>query len=208
LLLSLLVTVGASVLVGSERTFRDRNFNLPSLVLVAVSAHVFTILSIELGGKSGPAGLAAAAVLGVGLWGLGLLQRSKSAAAGSSAVATFGVATAIGIAAALSGYELVVIVTAISVVVSWSVPLANRILGRQGDWVNVYITTANTDAAEDNVLDIFDELDIAIETLTHERTNKTERTIIVATKLTKDQHKSLSEILVNEKGVLSFKYTI
>lgn len=200
----ILVAVLAGGLIGIEREYRDKSAGFRTMILIAVGSALFTTLSLALGNGDETTRIAAAIVTGVGFMGAGVVLKDGATIKGLTTAATIWLVASLGMASAAEEYELVGLVTVISLIVLWLLPPVERLLNTLHESIDITITIKNTDAAEDDVLDIFDELNIKIADIHRRRVDKVERTIIIKAKLNSEKRKALSEILVNEKGVLAF----
>lgn len=201
----ILVAAVAGGLIGIEREYRDKSAGFRTMILIAVGSALFTTISLILGKGDETTRIAAAIVTGVGFMGAGVILKDGATIKGLTTAAAIWLVASLGMASAAEEYWLVGTVTTLSLVVLWLLPPFERWLDRLHEFTKVTITTKNTDAAEDDVLDIFDELGIKVVEIHRKRLDKTERTITVTVKLTAAKQKALSEILVNEKGVLAFE---
>lgn len=201
----ILVAALAGGLIGMEREYRDKSAGFRTMVLIAVGAALFTIMSTTLGGREGESTrIAAALVTGVGFLGAGVILKDGATVRGLTTAAAIWLVASLGMAAGAQSYELVAGVTLLSLIVLWLMPPLERLLDRMHEFTDIRVTIKNSDDEEDNVLDIFDECGIKVVDIRRSRTDKAERTVIVKAKLTPAKRKSLSEILVNEKGVIGF----
>ena len=123
---------------------------------------------------------------------------------GLTTAASIWLVASLGMAAGAELYALTIAVSFFMLLVLWLFPPFERWIDRLHEFIEVDITIKNSDVAEDDVLDIFDECGIKVVDICRTRTDKTERTLHIKAKLNAAQRKSLSEILVNEKGVLTF----
>lgn len=200
-----LVATVAGGLIGMEREYRDKSAGLRTMILIAVGACLFMQLSILLGGpEKESTRIAAAVVTGVGFLGAGVIFRNGLSVQGMTTAAAIWLVASLGMGAGMKQYELVGAVTLLSMFVLLVLPPLERWLGRLYEFRSIDITIKNTDAAEDDILDIFNELKIKVVRISRTREEKTERTIHVLAKMNPAKRKDLSEILVNEKGVLKF----
>lgn len=195
----------AGGLIGMEREYRDKSAGFRTMILIALGSALFTSLSMAMGGREGESTrIAAAVVTGVGFLGAGVVLKDGATIKGLTTAAAIWLVASLGMAAAAQKYELVTVVTSLSLVVLWLMPPVERLLDKMHEFIEIRITIKNSDAAEDDVLDIFDECKVKVVDIKRSRTDKAERTITVKAKLTPKKRKALSEILVNEKGVLAF----
>lgn len=207
LIKSIPVLVAALVggLIGVEREYRDKSAGFRTMILISVGACLFTIMSDILGGPDKESGrIAASVVTGVGFLGAGVVLKDGMTVRGLTTAASIWLVASLGMAAGMGEYEMVVIVTFIIIMVLWLFPPFERWIDSLHEFIQVEVTVKNTDEAEDDVLDIFDECKIRIVHIGRSREDKAERKLYIKAKMTPAKRKSLSEILVNEKGVLKF----
>ena len=138
--------------------------------------------------------------------GAGVILRDGLTIRGLTTAASVWLAASIGMASGIGEYGLVVVVTSLALVVLLVLPLFERLLGRLREYATFDVTIKNTDAAEDNILDILDELRINVVTLRRSILQKGERTLHLTLRLSQKRHRELSEILVNEKGIIKIEY--
>ena len=203
--LPVLVAALVGGLIGIEREYHDKSAGFRTMILIAVGSCLFTLLSLALGGAAGePTRIAAAVVTGVGFLGAGVIIKDGSTIGGLTTAAAIWLVASLGMASGAGEFALVGAVTLLVLVVLWLLPPFERWLDDLHEFLEVSITVKNTDAAEDNVLDIFDECGIKVVHIHRTRTANTERTIHIKAKMTSAKRRALSEILVAEKGVLAF----
>lgn len=201
----LLVAALAGGLIGMEREYRDKSAGFRTMVLIAVGACLYTLMSLKLGGKEAESTrIAAAIVTGVGFLGAGVILKDGATVRGLTTAAAIWLVASLGMAAGAKSYELVAGVTTLSLVVLWLMPPLERLLDKMHEFIDIRVTIKNSDDEEDNVLDIFDECGIRVVDIKRSRNDKAERTVTIKAKLTPAKRKALSEILVNEKGVIGF----
>ena len=207
LAIPVLISAVSGGLIGLERESRSKSAGFRTMILIAVGSCLFTMLSEILGGPDKESSrIAASVVTGVGFLGAGVILRDGLKVRGLTTAASVWLAASLGMASGMGQYELVVIVSAVALVVLLVFPFFERQLQKMSEYAIMDITTKNTDKAEDNILDIFDELKINVLTLRRSVLVKGERTLHVVAKLSPKKHAALSEILVNEKGVVKVEY--
>jgi len=199
-----LVAAVAGGLVGIEREYHDKSAGFRTMILIAVGSAMFTIFSNLLGSGDESTRIAAAIVTGVGFLGAGVVIRNGATIGGITTAASIWLVASLGMGAGAGEYELVGAVTLLVLIVLWALPPFERWIDRLHEFLEFKIVIKNTDAAEDNILDIFDECNIKVVELTHTRETKTERILHIKAKLTAKKRKALSEILVAEKEIISF----
>tara|TARA_B100002051_G_C16745775_1_gene647517 strand:+ start:3611 stop:4267 length:657 start_codon:yes stop_codon:yes gene_type:complete len=200
-----LVAALAGAFIGFEREYRDMNAGFRTMILIAVGSCLFTILSHLLGGPDNESGrIAAAVVTGVGFLGAGVVLKDGASIKGITTAACIWAVASLGMAAGAKEYTLVTAVTTLILVVLWALPPLERWIDKLHEFIHVDITVKNSDDAEDDVLDIFDECGIKVVHIHRSRFEKGERVLHIKAKTTAAKRKDLSEILVNEKGVIKF----
>lgn len=203
----LMVAAAAGGLIGLEREYRSKSAGFRTMILIAVGSCLFTMLSVIIGGDDKEASrIAASVVSGVGFLGAGVILRDGVTIRGLTTAASVWLAASLGMAAGVSEYGLVAVVTVLALVVLLILPLFERLLSKLSEYATFKVTIKNSDAAEDNILDILDECKVNIVTLHRSILNKGERTLHLTLKLSQKRHRELSEILVNEKGILKIEY--
>lgn len=203
--LPMLIAALAGGLIGVEREYRDKSAGFRTMILISVGACLFTVLSEIIGGPDKEASrIAAAIVTGVGFLGAGVIIKDGATVGGLTTAASIWLVASLGVGAGAGEFALVGAVTLLVLIVLWLFPPFERWLDRLHEFLEVNITIKNTDIAEDNVLDIFDECGIKVVQIRRSRSNTGERTLHIKSKMTPAKRQALSEILVAEKGVITF----
>lgn len=203
--LPVLLAVVAGGLVGIEREYRDKSAGFRTMILIAVGSCVFTLLAIAMGTpEKETTRIVASIVTGVGFLGAGVILKDGATVGGLTTAAAIWTVAALGALAGAGQFPLLFTVTLLVLIVLWALPPFERWLDRMHEFLEIQITIKNTDAAEDDVLDIFDELKVKIVHVRRTRQDKVERVLHIKIKTTPAKRAALSEILVNEKGILSF----
>lgn len=205
--LPLLIAAGAGGLIGLEREYRSKSAGFRTMILIAVGSCLFTMLSVIIGGDDGESSrIAASVVAGIGFLGAGAILKDGLTIRGLTTAASVWLAASIGMASGVGEYGLVLVVTLIALVVLLILPLFERVLGRLTEYATFDVTIKNSDAAEDNILDILDECRATIVSIKRSILTKGERTLHLTLRLSHKRHQELSEILVNEKGIIKIEY--
>ncbi|MCA9354179.1 MAG: MgtC/SapB family protein [Candidatus Kaiserbacteria bacterium] len=192
-------------LIGIEREYRDKSAGFRTMILIAVGSALFMIMAQIIGDPQKETGrIAAAIVTGVGFLGAGVIIKDGATIGGITTAATIWLVASLGMAAGAGEYPLVTAVTLLAMAVLWLLPPFERWLDRLHEFLEVRVTIKNTDAAEDDILDIFDECGVQVVHIRRSRTSASERTVYIKAKMTPAKRQALSEILVSEKGVLAF----
>lgn len=200
----LIVAVLVGFLFGMERFYRTREIGLSNFVLLPISAFILMSITSDIAAKGEIARVVVALLTIVGLFGAVVAFKSSSLREGGVTAMSLLVVTVTTILTTIEEYLLAGVIAGLSFTLVCLLPLVERLLRRLPTRTVLTTTIANTDAAEDDLLDIFDELGIKVEYIARERTSKSERTLRVTCRMTPAKQTALSEILVNEKGVLSF----
>jgi len=204
-LVPVLVAMLAGAVIGIEREYRDKSAGFRTMIIIAVGSALFTLLSIKMGTvEKESTRIAAAIVTGIGFLGAGVVLKDGATIRGITTAATIWLVATLGMASGLREYELVGAITIIMMIVLWALPPFERWIDKLHEFLEISITIKNSDEAEDDVLDIFDECKIKIVHIRRSREDKAERVLYIKANLTEKKRKALSEILVNEKGVLKF----
>lgn len=203
--LPVLVAAFVGGLIGIEREYRDKSAGFRTMILIAVGSALFMIMAQIIGDPQKETGrIAAAIVTGVGFLGAGVIIKDGATIGGITTAATIWLVASLGMAAGAGEFPLVGAVTLLALIVLWLLPPFEHWLDRLHEFIEVKVTVKNTDAAEDDILDIFDECGVKIVHIRRSRLDKAERTIYVKAKMTPAKRQALSEILVAEKGVIAF----
>lgn len=206
-LIPILVAALAGGLIGIEREYRDKSAGFRTMILIAIGSALFTILSIQMGASEKESTrIAASIVTGIGFLGAGVVLKDGAVIRGITTAASIWLVAALGMAAGIGQYEMVGAVTLLVLIVLWILPPFERWIDRLHEFITINITVKNTDAAEDNILDIFDECGVRVVDVRRSVLEKGERILEIKANLNTKKHKALSEILVAEKGIIRFHY--
>jgi putative Mg2+ transporter-C (MgtC) family protein len=200
-----LIAALAGGLIGIEREYRDKSAGFRTMILIAIGSALFTILSVKMGGaEKETTRIAAAVVTGIGFLGAGVVLKDGATIRGITTAATIWLVAALGMGSGIREYELVGAVTLLVLVVLWALPPVERWIDKLHEFIEISLTIKNSDDAEDDILDVFDECKIKVVHIHRSREVKGERVLHIKAKTNAAKRKALSEILVNEKGVINF----
>jgi putative Mg2+ transporter-C (MgtC) family protein len=199
-----LVAAFVGGLIGIEREYRDKSAGFRTMILIATGSALFTIMSDVVGSGEESTRIAAAIVTGVGFLGAGVVLKDGATIRGITTAAAIWLVASLGMASGAEEYWLVGSVTLLILLVLWLLPPFERWIDKLHEFIEVDITIKNSDEAEDDILDIFDECKIKIVHIHRSREEKGERILHIKAKTNSSNRKALSEILVNEKGVIKF----
>lgn len=116
-LLALGLTVLLAGLIGAEREFRDKAAGFRTMILIAVGAMMFTVISLRQVGSGDKLRIAAGIVTGVGFLGAGTILRDHGRIAGLTTAATIWLAAAIGMGVGSGEWPLTTAVTGVILIV-------------------------------------------------------------------------------------------
>jgi putative Mg2+ transporter-C (MgtC) family protein len=109
--LALALAFGA--LIGVEREWRQKNAGLKTMILVALGAAAFAMMSDTFGPENhNPGQIAAAVVGGIGFLGAGVIMHRGPTVQGVTTAATLWATASVGVAAGLGQYRLASVLTA------------------------------------------------------------------------------------------------
>ena len=114
--LRLLLAAGLGGAIGLERELSGKPAGYRTLMLVALGACLFTILSDAYGAGSDKSRIAAGVVVGIGFLGGGTIWRSEGMVAGLTTAAAIWVSSAVGLAVGVGEYAIAGVTTGIVLV--------------------------------------------------------------------------------------------
>lgn len=127
--LSLALALGA--FIGVEREWRQKHAGLKTMILVAMGAAAFAMLSDTFGsGNANPGMIAAAVVGGIGFIGAGVIMHRNATVQGVTTAATLWSAASVGVAAGLGQFMVAGVLTAGILIVQFVMRWLERLIGR------------------------------------------------------------------------------
>ena len=144
-IIRVVVVIVLAGLIGIEREFRDKPAGFRTIILIALGACVFSILSQALSGPGVDKGrIAAQIVTGVGFLGAGAIIRDQRGVFGLTTAATIWSVAAVGMAVGL-GHILLGALAAVGIVTTlFLFDIFERIIGRYRDIQDYVVATPNT----------------------------------------------------------------
>ncbi|MFN4144942.1 MAG: MgtC/SapB family protein [Runella sp.] len=128
-ILKLLIAAGLGALIGIEREYHSKSAGLRTMMLIAVGATLFTLISIKVGGDAGR--IAANIVTGIGFIGGGIIFRENNRVVGITTAATAWATAALGMCVGSGFYEIATVSSGIVLFVLYIlVPVQNLIKRR------------------------------------------------------------------------------
>ena len=116
ILVRLLLAAGIGGLLGAEREMRRKSAGFRTNILIAVGSCVFTIVGISFG-SGDPGRVTAQIVTGIGFLGAGAIMHSGDSVRGMTTAAMIWVNAALGAAAGLGQFRLVLLAGALTLAV-------------------------------------------------------------------------------------------
>lgn len=121
-LVKIILAIFFGAVLGAEREYHDKPAGLRTMIFICLGACLFMILSLQIGGVTDPARIAAMVVSGVGFLGAGVILREGANIIGINTAATIWLTAALGMIIGSGGYRLAVVTLALTVVVLWFFP--------------------------------------------------------------------------------------
>lgn len=109
-LIKIALAFALGAVLGVEREYRSKPAGFRTMIMIAVGACLFTILSFRID-PSNPDRIAANIITGIGFIGAGVIFKEGLKVSGLTTAATIWIAAAIGMATGYGAYPLAVIVT-------------------------------------------------------------------------------------------------
>ena len=125
--LALALAFGA--VIGVEREWRQKHAGLKTMILVAMGAAAFSMMTDVFGpGNRNPGQIAAAVVGGIGFIGAGVIMHRGATVQGVTTAATLWVAAGVGVAVGLGQYAVAGVLTAGTLVVQFVMRSVERLI--------------------------------------------------------------------------------
>jgi putative Mg2+ transporter-C (MgtC) family protein len=116
--LKLLLAVLVGGVIGLEREIRDKPAGFRTMILIAVGAALFTILSQRMAHVTGdPGRIAAQIVTGVGFLGAGTILRERRQVVGLTTAAAIWMVASLGMGAGMGAYRMTLVAAALVLIV-------------------------------------------------------------------------------------------
>jgi len=116
IVLRLLLAAGMGALLGAEREMRRKSAGFRTNILIAIGSCLFTIVGLSFG-SGDPSRVTAQIVVGIGFLGAGAILHSGDTVHGMTTAAMIWVNAALGAAAGLGYFRLVMIAGALTLAV-------------------------------------------------------------------------------------------
>jgi putative Mg2+ transporter-C (MgtC) family protein len=122
-IIKLVISVALGALIGAEREYKSKVAGFRTIILITVGSTLFSLVSVELSGKSDPSRIASTIVTGIGFLGAGVIFKEGGNIKGITTAAVIWVAAAIGMMVGFGLYAIamgsVLIVLIILLSFSW-----------------------------------------------------------------------------------------
>lgn len=200
-LIKLLSALVAGGLIGAERERSRKAVGLRTLMLISTGSALFTILSIHMAGPIGndPGRIAANIVTGIGFLGAGVILEERGRVTGLTTAATIWLSAALGMAAGMGEFILLVITTVLAMVILLMFRYLEPILASSNEMRTYMITTA-VDWNNFKVLkNLFKENDLELLNHKQEKHGKTMVCTFEASGSAKKHDKLTQKLLADDK---------
>lgn len=164
----IVVAMALGGLVGFERELNDKPAGFRTIILISVGACLFTILSIEIGGRDVQSTrIAAQIVTGIGFLGAGAILRERKAVLGLTTAATIWSVAAIGMAAGFDQLGLAAFGTGVILIALWLFDVVEHWIGEARDLQEYRIAGPDTGDSLDRIDKIFADGNLRIRKRTY-----------------------------------------
>lgn len=131
-LTKLLLSIIIGGIIGAEREYRSKSAGFRTLILICVGSTLFTIFSIELGGKDSPDRMAANIVTGIGFLGAGAIFRDvNNITKGLTTATIIWITAALGVGIGVGHFILIILATALLLVILTTFPYLEMLIDKK-----------------------------------------------------------------------------
>ena len=202
-ILKLLIAAGLGSLIGIEREYHSKSAGLRTMILIAVGATLFTIISARLG--SDPSRIAANIVTGIGFIGGGIIFRENNQVVGITTAATVWATAALGMSVGGGFYEIATVSSGIVLVVLYALVPLQSLIKRQNQLRNYRIVCKFQQKTLKHYEILFKSLNLDAKRGTQSRVGDT----IAGTWIVQGSernHEKLIKYLLNDSDVIEFDF--
>lgn len=133
-LVKLLAAVVVGGAIGFEREIRDKPAGFRTMILIAVGAALYTILSVRIAGERGdPARVAAQIITGVGFLGAGSILRERKHVMGLTTAAAIWLVASLGMGAGIGAFDITLTALVLVLVVLFGFSKLERLIAQRRD---------------------------------------------------------------------------
>ncbi|MBC7391664.1 MAG: MgtC/SapB family protein [Opitutaceae bacterium] len=149
-LIKLLLSIVIGGIIGAEREYRSKSAGFRTLILICVGSTLFTIFSIELGGKDSPDRMAANIVTGIGFLGAGAIFRDvNNITKGLTTATIIWITAALGVGIGVGHFILITLATALLLVILTGFPYLEMMIDKKHQIRNYRLYLQHKDQISD-----------------------------------------------------------
>ncbi|MBC7388248.1 MAG: MgtC/SapB family protein [Opitutaceae bacterium] len=131
-LIKLLLSIVIGGIIGAEREYRSKSAGFMTIILICVGSTLFTIFSIELGGKHSPGQMAANIVTGIGFLGAGAIFRDvNNMTKGLTTATIIWITAALGVGIGVGHFILIILATALLLLILTIFPYLEMMIDKR-----------------------------------------------------------------------------
>ncbi|MCU0341356.1 MAG: MgtC/SapB family protein [Spirosomaceae bacterium] len=202
-ILKLLIAAGLGALIGIEREYHSKSAGLRTMILIAVGATLFTVISAKLGNDAGR--IAANIVTGIGFIGGGIIFRENNRVVGITTAATAWATAALGMCVGIGFYEVATVSSAIVLFVLYALVPVQSLIKRHNQLRNYRIVCKFQQKTLKHYEALFREMGLDAKRGTQSRVGDTiSGTWIIQG--SERHHEKLTKYLLNDPDVIEFDF--
>ena len=149
-LIKLLLSIFIGGVIGAEREYQSKSAGFKTLILICVGSTLFTIFSIEIGGKDSPDRMAANIVTGIGFLGAGAIFRdTNNLTKGLTTATIIWITAALGVGIGVGHFFLIGIATILLLIILTTFPYLERMIEKRHQIRNYRINLTRKDEIDD-----------------------------------------------------------
>lgn len=130
ILIQFLLAAICGGVIGAEREYRSKSAGFRTMIMIAVGACLFTVLSVQIGGKGNPDRIASNIVTGIGFLGAGVIFRGDNRVNGITTAASIWAVSALGMGIGAGYYFASVCACVLIVIVLAVLPYLETLIDR------------------------------------------------------------------------------
>ncbi len=128
----LLMSIVIGAIIGMEREYRGKAAGFRTIILICIGSTLFTIFSIQIGGKSNPDRIAANIITGIGFLGAGAIFRDvNNLTRGLNTATIIWITAALGMGIGAGHFIIVLLTTVILMIILISFPTLEGMISRK-----------------------------------------------------------------------------
>jgi putative Mg2+ transporter-C (MgtC) family protein len=116
------ISIALGALIGAEREYKSKVAGFRTIILITVGSTLFSLVAVELSGKSDPTRIASTIVTGIGFLGAGVIFKEGGTIKGITTAAVIWVAAGIGmmVGFGLYGIAIVAMIVVLNILLAFS----------------------------------------------------------------------------------------